>query len=175
MSSSPHIAHTRRKKGSRDSNVTPSTFENTPVTQWATTTLLNDLTCAICLDLFNDPVTLPCAHNMCKACWETVETFKCPICRSVCLLPLAVNKVLTTIVGVFPIVTQCGTRMLKQHERAHIETCVTCARFEHKHMSSKLSNTHRKLMRLQKRKRIRRVTESSSDSSDDDMTPPQMI
>lgn len=48
--------------------------------------LLEDkLTCAICLELYEDPVTLPCGHNFCGACirdgWSRREK-ACPECRA---------------------------------------------------------------------------------------------
>ncbi|XP_037013887.2 tripartite motif-containing protein 65 isoform X3 [Artibeus jamaicensis] len=48
--------------------------------------LLEDkLTCAICLELYEDPVTLPCGHNFCGACirdgWSRREKV-CPECRA---------------------------------------------------------------------------------------------
>ncbi|ELW68303.1 Tripartite motif-containing protein 65 [Tupaia chinensis] len=47
--------------------------------------LLEDkLTCAICLELFQEPVTLPCGHNFCEACirksWGRCGK-ECPECR----------------------------------------------------------------------------------------------
>ncbi|CAJ1062085.1 E3 ubiquitin-protein ligase TRIM8-like [Xyrichtys novacula] len=41
--------------------------------------------CAICLDVFTDPVSIPCGHNFCKACisqhWKNQELCKCPLCN----------------------------------------------------------------------------------------------
>ncbi|XP_067239104.1 E3 ubiquitin/ISG15 ligase TRIM25 isoform X4 [Chanodichthys erythropterus] len=44
--------------------------------------------CSICLDLLNDPVTIPCGHSYCMSCinecWNTKDqkaTYKCPQCR----------------------------------------------------------------------------------------------
>ncbi|KAG1964485.1 tripartite motif-containing protein [Pimephales promelas] len=44
--------------------------------------------CSICLDLLNDPVTIPCGHSYCTSCinecWSTADnkgTYKCPQCR----------------------------------------------------------------------------------------------
>ncbi|XP_056115922.1 E3 ubiquitin/ISG15 ligase TRIM25 [Rhinichthys klamathensis goyatoka] len=44
--------------------------------------------CSICLDLLNDPVTIPCGHSYCTSCinecWNTTDnkgTYKCPQCR----------------------------------------------------------------------------------------------
>ncbi|XP_074533790.1 E3 ubiquitin-protein ligase TRIM21-like [Halichoeres trimaculatus] len=41
--------------------------------------------CSICLDVFTDPVTIPCGHNFCKSCitehWETSTMSQCPNCK----------------------------------------------------------------------------------------------
>ncbi|XP_063734693.1 E3 ubiquitin-protein ligase TRIM47-like [Eleginops maclovinus] len=41
--------------------------------------------CSICLDVFAEPITIPCGHNFCKACltrhWEGKELCKCPLCN----------------------------------------------------------------------------------------------
>ncbi|XP_070825183.1 E3 ubiquitin-protein ligase TRIM39-like [Chaetodon trifascialis] len=52
--------------------------------------LAHELSCPICLQLYFDPVVLPCGHNYCRACiWKTVDTAskndktlpRCPECR----------------------------------------------------------------------------------------------
>ncbi|XP_034028094.1 E3 ubiquitin-protein ligase Midline-1-like [Thalassophryne amazonica] len=52
--------------------------------------LVQELTCPICLQLFSDPVALPCGHNYCrdcisKTCWTAAKRGKsaqhCPECR----------------------------------------------------------------------------------------------
>ncbi|XP_044838826.1 RING finger protein 39-like [Mauremys mutica] len=48
--------------------------------------LLGELTCAVCLDYFKDPVSLDCGHHFCQACitrcWEELSAdFPCPECR----------------------------------------------------------------------------------------------
>ncbi|XP_046565510.1 E3 ubiquitin-protein ligase TRIM9-like isoform X2 [Haliotis rubra] len=46
------------------------------------------LSCSVCLELFTDPVLLPCLHSLCRPCVEklttsvTSQTFKCPECNS---------------------------------------------------------------------------------------------
>ncbi|XP_034435012.1 zinc finger protein RFP-like [Hippoglossus hippoglossus] len=41
--------------------------------------------CSICLDVFTDPVTIPCGHNFCSACinryWDSGDTCQCPMCK----------------------------------------------------------------------------------------------
>ncbi|XP_033470205.2 E3 ubiquitin-protein ligase TRIM21-like isoform X3 [Epinephelus lanceolatus] len=41
--------------------------------------------CSICLDVFTDPVTIPCGHNFCKTCithhWNINDQTKCPVCK----------------------------------------------------------------------------------------------
>ncbi|XP_035414736.1 E3 ubiquitin/ISG15 ligase TRIM25 isoform X2 [Cygnus atratus] len=49
--------------------------------------LEEELTCSICLSLFNSPVTVPCGHNFCTSCleltWAGLEAgFSCPQCRA---------------------------------------------------------------------------------------------
>ncbi|KAM8954402.1 putative E3 ubiquitin-protein ligase MID2 isoform 1-T1 [Pelodytes ibericus] len=60
-------------------------------------TLESELTCPICLELFEDPLLLPCAHSLCFSCAhrilvsgcasneivEPVPAFQCPTCRYV--------------------------------------------------------------------------------------------
>lgn len=48
--------------------------------------LREDLTCAICCDLFREPVMLACMHHFCKSCisryWRgTQGPVTCPQCR----------------------------------------------------------------------------------------------
>ncbi|OCT73738.1 E3 ubiquitin/ISG15 ligase TRIM25 [Xenopus laevis] len=50
--------------------------------------LKDELSCSICLSIYTDPVSLPCAHNFCRGCigttWDTQEgsgAYSCPECR----------------------------------------------------------------------------------------------
>ncbi|XP_045902832.1 E3 ubiquitin-protein ligase TRIM39-like isoform X1 [Micropterus dolomieu] len=55
----------------------------------ATSCLLSEdqFLCCICLDVFTDPVTIPCGHNFCKNCitehWNVNVAWKCPMCKEV--------------------------------------------------------------------------------------------
>lgn len=45
-----------------------------------------ELTCSICLDYFDDPVSIECGHNFCRGCLRGsaapgVRRFPCPECR----------------------------------------------------------------------------------------------
>ncbi|XP_029374079.1 E3 ubiquitin-protein ligase rnf168 isoform X2 [Echeneis naucrates] len=45
---------------------------------------LDDCRCPVCLEIFMEPVTLPCTHTFCKGCFlETVDKANlcCPMCR----------------------------------------------------------------------------------------------
>ncbi|KAM4634868.1 E3 ubiquitin-protein ligase TRIM69 [Polymixia lowei] len=63
------------------------------VSKTSTQRLSRDLTCSICLDLFKQPVSLPCDHTFCQACiagyWAGPRgpgqggTGSCPQCRKV--------------------------------------------------------------------------------------------
>ncbi|XP_054655424.1 E3 ubiquitin-protein ligase Midline-1-like [Dunckerocampus dactyliophorus] len=52
--------------------------------------LAYELSCAICLQIYSDPVALPCGHNYCQACIfqstdkaeETDTVLRCPECRT---------------------------------------------------------------------------------------------
>ncbi|XP_041636956.1 E3 ubiquitin-protein ligase TRIM21-like [Cheilinus undulatus] len=41
--------------------------------------------CSICLEVFTDPVTIPCGHNFCKSCitehWKVNFPCQCPLCK----------------------------------------------------------------------------------------------
>ncbi|XP_013769118.1 tripartite motif-containing protein 47-like [Pundamilia nyererei] len=45
----------------------------------------DQLQCSICLDVFTEPVSIPCGHNFCKACltkhWKDKEQCQCPLCN----------------------------------------------------------------------------------------------
>ncbi|XP_041107350.1 zinc-binding protein A33-like [Polyodon spathula] len=47
--------------------------------------LEEELSCAVCCEIFKDPVTLHCNHSFCKACldqwWKEKGARECPVCR----------------------------------------------------------------------------------------------
>uniref|UniRef100_A0A8C8RMU5 Ring finger protein 112 n=1 Tax=Pelusios castaneus TaxID=367368 RepID=A0A8C8RMU5_9SAUR len=52
--------------------------------------LQEDVTCSICLDVLDDPVSIECGHNFCRVCllahWSRVSAwgYQCPECRAPC-------------------------------------------------------------------------------------------
>ncbi|XP_043405600.1 uncharacterized protein LOC114018628 isoform X3 [Chelonia mydas] len=52
--------------------------------------LWEDVTCSICLDVLNDPVSIECGHNFCWGClmahWSQISAqgHRCPECRAPC-------------------------------------------------------------------------------------------
>uniref|UniRef100_UPI0037E71A91 E3 ubiquitin-protein ligase TRIM39-like n=1 Tax=Semicossyphus pulcher TaxID=241346 RepID=UPI0037E71A91 len=48
--------------------------------------LESDLTCAVCVDIFRNPVVLPCSHSFCEVClkkwWRRKQIRQCPVCKS---------------------------------------------------------------------------------------------
>uniref|UniRef100_A0ABM5FHF1 RING-type E3 ubiquitin transferase n=1 Tax=Pogona vitticeps TaxID=103695 RepID=A0ABM5FHF1_9SAUR len=66
--------------------------------------LCEEATCSICLDYFEDPVTIECGHNFCRAClthcWEGSEgeEVSCPQCRENVRRSLFPNRQLANFV-----------------------------------------------------------------------------
>ncbi|XP_028441079.1 E3 ubiquitin-protein ligase TRIM39-like [Perca flavescens] len=63
------------------------TVGNHPYMSAASSLLTEDqILCSICLDVFTDPVTIPCGHNFCKACitdhWDIDLPYQCPNCKN---------------------------------------------------------------------------------------------
>ncbi|XP_069021517.1 E3 ubiquitin-protein ligase TRIM39-like [Embiotoca jacksoni] len=72
-----------------------------------------ELTCSICLDLFNDPVSTPCGHNFCQACiggyWASSAVCTCPLCkRQFDERPrLSINRVFALITEKYKVAHYC--------------------------------------------------------------------
>ncbi|XP_060706315.1 zinc-binding protein A33-like [Hemiscyllium ocellatum] len=65
-----------------------------------------DLSCAVCHDLYKDPVLLDCDHSFCRSCvtqyWERADTACCPVCRKeTSSRTLRPNRTLSNIVETF--------------------------------------------------------------------------
>ncbi|XP_029996806.1 E3 ubiquitin-protein ligase TRIM39-like [Sphaeramia orbicularis] len=62
--------------------------------------------CSICLDVFTDPVTIPCGHNFCKSCisehWRVNVPYQCPMCKEFYIKPqLKINTFISEMVAQF--------------------------------------------------------------------------
>ena len=84
-------------KPSRDSTVAwtaESMAERGDVFTESTEKIKEEITCALCLDILEQPRILPCYHVYCKSCLETMEStsggggmVSCPECRRIVQLP----------------------------------------------------------------------------------------
>ncbi|XP_072331791.1 zinc-binding protein A33-like [Scyliorhinus torazame] len=66
----------------------------------------DELSCAVCHDLYKDPVLLDCDHSFCRSCitqyWEEADTTPCPICgKENSSRDLRPNLTLSNIVEMF--------------------------------------------------------------------------
>ncbi|KAJ8392014.1 hypothetical protein AAFF_G00083240 [Aldrovandia affinis] len=51
------------------------------------TVSVDEVSCPVCRDVFNNPVILPCSHSLCKGCLQKCWRAgfqKCPLCKRVC-------------------------------------------------------------------------------------------
>ena len=75
MSSSEHLASVRSLKCG-------SGYKTT----MAKSIVVDELKCGICLELFQDPRSLPCLHTFCLECLQRLlnknHSLKCPVCRA---------------------------------------------------------------------------------------------
>ncbi|KAG9342689.1 hypothetical protein JZ751_016126 [Albula glossodonta] len=51
------------------------------------TVSVDEVSCPVCFNIFNNPVVLPCSHSLCKECLQQCRrsgSQNCPLCRRVC-------------------------------------------------------------------------------------------
>lgn len=81
-----------------DSQEDPNIAENavdTVLSNASTSTIPNDFTCAICMELLYSPMTLLCQHSFCRECIRGMkDAHKCPTCNGVFPYPAEYNRVL---------------------------------------------------------------------------------
>ncbi|XP_060085771.1 uncharacterized protein LOC132565167 [Ylistrum balloti] len=115
--------------------------------------LEDELSCPVCLELYQDPVVLPCRHNFCRECLRAhiqqltgkAEQFPCPLCQ--CAINLKDNQIaelprnfsLANIISKFQLLklecteTEAGSRLENQgfvcetHRRSLTVFCNTCS------------------------------------------------
>uniref|UniRef100_A0A8C3V4C8 TRI59 protein n=1 Tax=Catharus ustulatus TaxID=91951 RepID=A0A8C3V4C8_CATUS len=74
--------------------------------------LEEELTCAICCDIFSDPRVLPCSHTFCRRCLQGLLEL-CPSCRARLALPSAGPEALPINFALKAVIEKC-----QQEERA---------------------------------------------------------
>ncbi|XP_031648944.1 E3 ubiquitin-protein ligase TRIM31-like [Oncorhynchus kisutch] len=77
--------------------------------------------CSICLDVFTNPVSIPCGHNFCRCCildyWKTTALFQCPMCKKTFKRPdISINTVLREIAEQFKDIRVINAERLQQQE-----------------------------------------------------------
>uniref|UniRef100_A0A3Q3GA20 Uncharacterized protein n=1 Tax=Labrus bergylta TaxID=56723 RepID=A0A3Q3GA20_9LABR len=77
--------------------------------------IIDQFLCSICLDVFTDPVTIPCGHNFCKTCitehWSVNVPCQCPLCKELHEKKpdLRVNTFISEMASQFRLSVQKGT------------------------------------------------------------------
>ncbi|XP_067117417.1 E3 ubiquitin-protein ligase TRIM39 [Osmerus mordax] len=83
--------------------------------------------CSICLDVFTNPVSIPCGHNFCQSCilgyWRTSPLYQCPMCKkSFYKRPdISINTVLRDIAEQFKEIRVRNTEQQQQEEKEEKE------------------------------------------------------
>ncbi|CAH2301725.1 E3 ubiquitin ISG15 ligase TRIM25-like [Pelobates cultripes] len=85
----------------------------------ASADLRDELTCSVCLNIYTEPVTLPCGHSFCRVCIENVldtrevRGYSCPECRFILRKKpeLKRNHRLCNIVKSFRFTKQTGIKI----------------------------------------------------------------
>ncbi|XP_039906759.1 E3 ubiquitin-protein ligase TRIM39-like [Simochromis diagramma] len=99
--------------------------------------------CSICLEVFTDPVTIPCGHNFCKTCitenWNISLCCQCPLCVKVfhSRPELCVNTILSEMVDMFKqsTVKKNGRAEEQQAESGEV-SCEVCSETKMKAVKS---------------------------------------
>eukprot|EP00079_Xenopus_tropicalis_P010756 XP_002935901.1 PREDICTED: E3 ubiquitin/ISG15 ligase TRIM25-like [Xenopus tropicalis] len=104
----------------------------------AATDLRDELNCSICLDIYTDPVMLPCGHNFCLSCIQSVlasqantGAYTCPECRVKFQVRPAIcrNRKLSNIAGYFHS-SQSETEIICSYCHSPVPAVKTCLQCE---------------------------------------------
>ncbi|XP_013925762.1 PREDICTED: E3 ubiquitin-protein ligase RNF125 [Thamnophis sirtalis] len=83
--------------------------------------------CAICLEVFDQPVRTKCGHVFCHTCITTClrnHTWTCPYCRA--YLPsegIPATDIIKMMKNIHQNCTECKTQVCLSEMRAHLKTC----------------------------------------------------
>ncbi|XP_060885755.1 E3 ubiquitin-protein ligase TRIM39-like [Labrus mixtus] len=100
--------------------------------------------CSICLDVFTDPVSIPCGHNFCKSCithhWDVNDQCECPMCKDVFEKrpQLRVNTFISEMAAQFrqSAVKKCSRMSLKKNTNSGEVLCDVCTESKLKALKS---------------------------------------
>ncbi|XP_064018153.1 zinc-binding protein A33-like isoform X2 [Pogoniulus pusillus] len=89
--------------------------------------LREELTCAICYELFQEPVMLDCMHHFCKACiqgyWDSCSRVpSCPQCRRE--FPSRAFRTHYLLAGLVEKVRRCGSAEHRRKMQKHLENAL---------------------------------------------------
>ena len=80
----------------------------------------SDLSCPICLEIYEDPRCLPCLHSFCLACLEewgkksgATRSIACPLCKQLSQMPLGGTRKIKTNFFLADLVLRLASRDIK--------------------------------------------------------------
>eukprot|EP00759_Apiculatamorpha_spiralis_P050955 PhF_6_TR503/c0_g1_i2/m.260 len=83
---------------------------------------LSAIECCICLNVFNDPITLLCGHTMCHA--HISQLHACPLCRTELPDAIGVNITLRDLIAnMNHTCKDCGESVLTSEVLSHTTSC----------------------------------------------------
>ncbi|XP_030635675.1 E3 ubiquitin-protein ligase TRIM39-like [Chanos chanos] len=94
------------------------------------------LVCSVCLNVFTDPVTIPCGHNFCLVClkglWDQSDQYKCKACDKafVSKPEISVNKAFKEISERFKAVQNCAGKQLAKPGEIACDVCTGEIKFK---------------------------------------------
>ncbi|XP_062976923.1 zinc-binding protein A33-like isoform X2 [Elgaria multicarinata webbii] len=115
--------------------------------------LREELTCAICCDLFRNPVMLECMHHFCKECiqsyWDSCsEVATCPQCRRE--FPTRSFRPQYLVSGVVETVRRCTSDEHRRKMQKHLQEALHSYQIEHEKLVGMKHVTEEKICSLVK-------------------------